>query len=156
MQQSKYTVAQMKISAMVVGMTLCCVCLISLPYCNPSNDLSGAFPGLEVYLWPQEPLWFQEASYFLPDTWGFDGKYRASSRSEARSSFLALLLRCLVSLGQVSKLTPGVLLQLVCVVSPMTMKWKAILRNSSGSSSGGWSGWRLVYVARGKWALKCQ
>ena len=100
---------------------------------------------------------FKRASYFLPDTWGFDGKYRASSRSEARSSFLALLLRCLVALGQVSKLTPGVLLQLVCVVSPMTMKWKAILRNSSGSSSGGWSGWRLVYVAaRGKWALKCQ
>ena len=59
---------------------------------------------------------FKRASYFLPDTWGFDGKYRARRR-EARSSFFALLLRCLVSLGQVSKLTPGVLLQLVCVVS---------------------------------------
>ena len=33
---------------LLVGMTLCC--LISLPYCNPSNDLSGAFLGLEVYL----------------------------------------------------------------------------------------------------------
>ena len=76
-------------------------------------------------------------------------------RHEAKRDlpFFALLLRCLVALGQVSKLTPGVLLQLVCVVSPMTMKWKAILRNSSGSSSGGWSGWMAASVRGGAWEM---
>ena len=45
---------RLKISTSRHDPGLCC--LISLPYCNPSNDLSGAFLGLEVYLWPQEPL----------------------------------------------------------------------------------------------------
>ena len=52
MQQSKYKAENISTSRHDPG--LCC--LISLPYCNPSNDLSGAFLGLEVYLWPQEPL----------------------------------------------------------------------------------------------------
>ena len=77
---------RLKISTSRHDPGLCC--LISLPYCNPSNDLSGAFLGLEVYLWPQEPLWFQVGLLLLPpDTWGdrFDGKYHSPSW---RSKFL--------------------------------------------------------------------